>query len=207
MEQGAILVLDELDLAHPANIMCLQSVLERNPYYVKATGENIEPKEGFMVVATANTKMAGDETGKYIGTQILNEAFRDRFAAFFEVNYPSKELEIDILTKHSKNVNAGISAKEIDWLVSFANETREKQKDESEGVLSLRRMIDFVSAYVAFKDFDKTMDVILNRFTGSTKEALLEYIRLIQSKDSTVADNAEDEDDDVIIREVEITSS
>ena len=79
MELGAVLLLDEIDLGNPAKIMCLQSILEGKGYFIKKTGEYIQPAAGFTVIATANTKGKGSDDGRFIGTNVLNEAFLERF--------------------------------------------------------------------------------------------------------------------------------
>ena len=96
MERGAVLLLDEIDLASN-KIMCLQPVLEGSGIFVKKINKWIQPKQGFNVVATANTKGQGSEDGKFIGTNVLNEAFLERFPVTFEQKYPSVKIENKIL--------------------------------------------------------------------------------------------------------------
>ena len=98
MERGAILLLDEIDLASN-KIMCLQPILEGSGIFVKKINKFVEPKNGFNVIATANTKGQGSEDGKFIGTNILNEAFLERFPITFEQKYPSVKIEQKILNK------------------------------------------------------------------------------------------------------------
>ena len=83
MERGAILLLDEIDLASN-KIMCLQPILEGSGIYVKKINKYVKPKFGFNCIATANTKGQGSDDGKFIGTNVLNEAFLERFPVTFE---------------------------------------------------------------------------------------------------------------------------
>ena len=96
LERGAILLLDEIDLASN-KIMCLQSILEGKGVFLKKIGEYVKPKEGFNVIATANTKGKGSDDGRFIGTNVLNEAFLERFPITFEQEYPTVKTEIKIL--------------------------------------------------------------------------------------------------------------
>ena len=98
LKRGTILLLDEVDLASN-KIMCLQSLLEGKGVYLKKTNEYIKPAPGFNVIATANTKGKGDESGMFIGTNILNEAFLERFAVTFEQDYPTPAVETKILAR------------------------------------------------------------------------------------------------------------
>ncbi|MDV7396385.1 AAA family ATPase, partial [Arthrospira platensis SPKY1] len=99
MRRGAVLLLDEIDLASH-KIMCLQPILEGKPFLNKHTGEVVHPVEGFTIIATANTKGKGSDDGRFIGTNILNEAFLERFPITVEQEYPSKAMETKILKKH-----------------------------------------------------------------------------------------------------------
>ena len=105
MEKGAVLLCDEIDLANPAKVMCLQSILEGNGYFIKKTGEYIKPADGFTVIATANTKGKGSDDGRFIGTNILNEAFLERYPITCEQDYPSISIERKILSKVADSVN------------------------------------------------------------------------------------------------------
>ena len=96
MELGAVLLCDEIDLANPAKVMCLQSILEGKPLFIKKTGQLVYPTDGFNVIATANTKGRGSDDGKFIGTNVLNEAFLERFAVTFEQQYPKDRWIVDM---------------------------------------------------------------------------------------------------------------
>ena len=101
MERGAVLLLDEVDLASN-KIMCLQPILEGSGVFVKKINKFVKPKDGFNVIATANTKGQGSEDGKFIGTNVLNEAFLERFPITFEQSYPTMKIEKKILTNTLK---------------------------------------------------------------------------------------------------------
>ena len=63
LERGAVLLLDEVDLASN-KILCLQSILEGKGVFLKKTGRYVNPAPGFTVVATANTKGKGSDDGR-----------------------------------------------------------------------------------------------------------------------------------------------
>ena len=98
LERGAVLLLDEVDLASN-KILCLQSILEGKGVFLKKTGRYVQPADGFNVIATANTKGKGSDDGRFIGTNVLNEAFLERFALTFEQEYPTPSVETKILEK------------------------------------------------------------------------------------------------------------
>ena len=98
LERGAILLLDEIDLASN-KILCLQSILEGKGVFLKKIGKYIKPADGFNVIATANTKGKGSDDGRFIGTNVLNEAFLERFPVTFEQSYPAPSIENKILNR------------------------------------------------------------------------------------------------------------
>ena len=91
MRSGTTLLLDEIDAGAANTLLCLQPILEGKPYYFKLKNEMIIPAKGFNVIATANTKGKGSDDGRYIGTNILNEAFLERFAVTFNQEYPDRK--------------------------------------------------------------------------------------------------------------------
>ena len=97
MKRGAVLLLDEIDLASN-KIMCLQPILEGSSIYIKKIGKWVHPTDGFTVIATANTKGQGSDDGRFIGTNVLNEAFLERFPITLEQSYPGTKMEEKILT-------------------------------------------------------------------------------------------------------------
>ena len=145
MERGALLLLDEVDLASN-KIMCLQPILEGSGVYVKKINKFVKPKNGFNIVATANTKGQGSEDGKFIGTNILNEAFLERFPVTFEQKYPSVAIEKKILTNTLKA--AGKSDKGfIEKLTTWADVIRKTFFDGGvDEIISTRRLVHITQA-------------------------------------------------------------
>ena len=148
LERGAILLLDEVDLASN-KILCLQSVLEGKGVFLKKIGKFVRPTYGFNIFATANTKGKGSEDGRFIGTNVLNEAFLERFPVTFEQSYPAPSVEQRIL--EGVALDLGI-----------------------EEIISTRRLVHILRAYSIFQDKGKAIQVCVNRFDDETKQAFLE---------------------------------
>lgn len=199
MKEGATLLLDEIDLARADKIMCLQSVMEGKGYLIKRTNEYVRPAPGFTVVATANTKMAGDSTGQYIGTQILNEAFRDRFTIVFDHPYPDEDQEAKILNRYVQNHDINVKEEKITHLIAFANKTRYNEDSDNfslEYSVSTRRLKDILKIFKVFGDFDKAVKMGLSKFDNAIQESFLEYYRLTDPSREVVE---EEEEEDVIV--------
>ena len=161
LQRGAILLLDEIDLASN-KILCLQSILE-------GKGVFITPAEGFQVFATANTKGKGSDDGRFIGTNVLNEAFLERFPVTFEQEYPTPQTEQKILNKLCDDEN--FCKRLADW----ADIIRKTFYDGGiEEIISTRRLVHIVKAYSIFGDKAKAIQVCVNRFDDETKQAFLE---------------------------------
>ena len=173
LERGAVLLLDEIDLASN-KILCLQSVLEGKGVFLKKIGRYVRPAKGFNVVATANTKGKGSEDGRFIGTNVLNEAFLERFPVTFEQAYPSTTNEKKILLNVSKvlNVNdADFCGRLVDW----ADIIRKTFYDGGiEEIISTRRLVHILNAYAIFKNKGKSIQTCINRFDDETKQSFLE---------------------------------
>ena len=173
LERGAILLLDEIDLASN-KILCLQSVLEGNGIFLKKIGRFVKPARGFNVLATANTKGKGSDDGRFIGTNVLNEAFLERFPVTFEQEYPTVNNEVKILQAVSKTlgkVDEDFCKRLVDW----ADIIRKTFYDGGiEEIISTRRLIHILRAYSIFKDKAKAMKVCINRFDDETKQAFME---------------------------------
>ena len=168
LQRGAILLLDEIDLASN-KILCLQSILEGKGVFLKKIGKFITPAEGFNVFATANTKGKGSEDGRFIGTNVLNEAFLERFPVTFEQSYPASAIEQKILMALCSDTD--FCKRLCDW----ADIIRKTFYDGGiEEVISTRRLVHIVRAYSIFNDKAKAIQVCLNRFDGETKQAFLE---------------------------------
>ena len=173
LNRGAILLLDEIDLASN-KILCLQSILEGKGVFLKKIGKFITPKQGFNIIATANTKGKGSEDGRFIGTNVLNEAFLERFPVTFEQEYPSPSVEKKILT----GVAASLKVKDNDFvsrLVDWGDIIRKTFYDGGvEDIISTRRLVHIVRAYSIFNNKAKAIQVCVNRFDDETKQAFME---------------------------------
>ena len=173
LERGAILLLDEIDLASN-KILCLQSVLEGNVVFLKKIGRFVRPARGFNIFATANTKGKGSDDGSFIGTNVLNEAFLERFPVTFEQAYPAPAHEVKILN----NVAESLGVKELDFtkrLVDWADIIRKTFYDGGvEEIISTRRLVHIIRAYAIFNKKDKAIQVCVNRFDEETKQSFLE---------------------------------
>ena len=168
LQRGAVLLLDEIDLASN-KILCLQSILEGNGVFLKKIGQFVRPSAGFNVIATANTKGKGSEDGRFIGTNVLNEAFLERFPVTFEQEYPSAVTETKILNKLCADEN--FCKRLSDW----ADIIRKTFYDGGiEEIISTRRLVHIVRAYKIFGDKAKAIQVCVNRFDDETKQAFLE---------------------------------
>ena len=168
LERGATLLLDEVDLASN-KILCLQSILEGKGVFLKKIGRVVKPAKGFNVIATANTKGKGSDDGRFIGTNVLNEAFLERFALTFEQEYPNAKTETSILNKLCKDQN--FCARLADWADIIRKTFYDGGIDE---VISTRRLVHIVNAYSIFNDKVKAIELCLNRFDDETKQAFLD---------------------------------
>ena len=168
LERGAVLLLDEIDLASN-KILCLQSILEGKGVFLKKIGKWVKPAAGFNVIATANTKGKGSDDGRFIGTNVLNEAFLERFPVTFEQDYPSPAIETKILNRISDEQE--FNKRLVDW----ADIIRKTFYDGGiEEIISTRRLVHIVRAYAIFKNKAKAIQVCVNRFDDETKESFLQ---------------------------------
>ena len=173
LQRGAVLLLDEIDLASN-KILCLQSILEGKGVFLKKIGKYIKPAKGFTVIATANTKGKGSDDGRFVGTNVLNEAFLERFCVTFEQDYASPAIETKILRLHSASVGCH-DDKYIKHLVDWADIIRRTFYDGGiDEVISTRRLVHIIRAYSIFNDKLKAIKVCTNRFDDETKQAFLE---------------------------------
>lgn len=177
MERGAILLLDEIDLASN-KIMCLQSILEGNGVFLKKIGKYISPKAGFNVIATANTKGKGSDDGRFIGTNVLNDAFLERFPITFEQDYPTVSVETKILTKVAESFNIPMIGEHVNFINHLCTWSEIIRKTFATGgideVISTRRLVHIIKAYSIFGKKDKAIKVCLNRFDDETKTTFIE---------------------------------
>ena len=174
MERGAVLLLDEIDLASN-KIMCLQPILEGSGVFVKKINRFIKPANGFNVIATANTKGQGSDDGKFIGTNVLNEAFLERFPITFEQSYPSVAIEQKILVNTYKNSTGKSDDDFCKKLVTWADVIRKTYFDGGvDEIISTRRLVHIIQAYAIFGKKMKAVEVCTNRFDDDTKNSFIE---------------------------------
>ena len=173
LERGAVLLLDEIDLASN-KILCLQSILEGKGVFLKKIGRRVDPASGFNVIATANTKGKGSDDGRFIGTNVLNEAFLERFPVTFEQAYPTPAQEIKILESVSRELKV-VAPDFCKRLVDWADIIRKTFYDGGiEEIISTRRLVHILRAFRIFGDKAMAIEVCVNRFDDETKQAFLE---------------------------------
>jgi MoxR-like ATPase len=193
MERGAVLLLDEIDLAS-SKVMCLQSVLEGKPLFLKKIGEVVHAAEGFTIVATANTKGKGDDAGRFIGTNVLNEAFLERFPITFEQAYPSVSIEKKIIKKELTLL--GCADDEFaERLVAWADIIRKTFFDGGvDEIIATRRLTHVAKAFSIFEDRLKAVELCVARFDDETKESFLDLYKKVDADANNP--NASDDDSD-----------
>ena len=212
MERGAVLLLDEIDLASN-KIMCLQPILEGSGVFVKKINRFVKPADGFNVVATANTKGQGSDDGKFIGTNVLNEAFLERFPITFEQQYPTAKIEEKILVKTLEKAGKK-DAEFCNKLVTWADVIRKTYFDGGvDEIISTRRLVHIIQAFAIFNQKLKAIEVCTNRFDDDTKNSFMELYQKVdagataeqiaeQQRQSDIAsqmdDNEDESDSDVI---------
>ena len=194
MEKGAVLLLDEVDLASN-KIMCLQPVLEGNGIYIKKINRYIKPAKGFTVIATANTKGRGSDDGKFIGTNILNEAFLERFPITMEQPYPALSVEKKIVLGSMEKygvVDDDFADKLVTWAEVIRKTYFEGAVDE---LISTRRLDHIVKAFTIFKDKLKSIEMCTNRFDEDTKESFIDLYSKVDAGVELDAEPAQDEEE------------
>ena len=200
MKRGALLLLDEIDLASH-KIMCLQPVLEGSSIYLKKIGKWVHPAEGFNVLATANTKGQGSEDGRFIGTNVMNESFLERFPVTIEQTYPTNKIEekilVNELAKRDKVENEFVGNL-VKWADVIRKTFYEGGVDE---IISTRRLVHIVNAFSIFDDKVKAMSMCISRFDAETKESFLDLYSKVDAGVSveeimSVNEEVEDDEDD-----------
>ncbi len=190
MENGAILLLDEIDRA-TNKIMCLQGILEGKPVLVKKTGETISPAPGFNVIATANTKGKGSEDGRFTAASIIDEAFLERFTVAIDQKFPSPSIETKILNNHMSKFGAE-DADFVEKLITWADIIRKTFYDDGvDEVISTRRLCHIAQTFSIFKNRAKAIDLCIARFDEDTKSAFLDLYSKVDAGVETL-DTAED---------------
>ena len=204
MKRGALLLLDEVDLASN-KIMCLQPVLEGSSIYLKKIGKWVHPAEGFNVIATANTKGQGSDDGRFIGTNIMNESFLERFPVTVEQSYPTNKIEEKILTNElakQDKVDEGFVGNLVKWADVIRKTFYEGGIDE---IISTRRLVHIVNAFGIFDDKAKAITMCISRFDTETRDSFLDLYTKVDSGVSVedivnevtqVNDDFDDDDDD-----------
>jgi hypothetical protein len=174
LERGAVLLLDEIDLASN-KILCLQSILEGKGVFLKKIGRFVKPADGFNVIATANTKGKGSDDGRFVGTNVLNEAFLERFCVTFEQPYPASTIEVRILQGVAKHLGLTEIDEFCKRLADWGDVIRKTFYDGGiDEIISTRRLVHIIRAYSIFGNKAKAIQVCINRFDDETKTAFLE---------------------------------
>ena len=187
MERGAVLLLDEVDLAS-SKILCLQPVLEGKGVFLKKINQWITPAEGFNVIATANTKGKGSESGQFMGTNILNEAFLERFAITLEQEYTQPKTEVRIVkSAMGDKVDEEFASKLVDWAKVIRDTHADGGIDE---IISTRRLVHIAKSYAIFGDRMKSIELCVARFDSEIKDTFLDLYTKI---DSEVQEPSEEE--------------
>ena len=193
MERGAVLLLDEIDLASN-KILCLQPVLEGKGVYLKKINEWVKPAKGFTILATANTKGKGSETGSFVGTQILNEAFLERFAITIEQEYPTPATEKKMLLRHmaeTDSVDDGFAEKLSNW----ADVIRKTYYDDGcDEIISTRRLVHIVKAFGIFNDRMTAIELCISRFDEETKTTFMDLYTKVDETVLVEGDEAQGSD-------------
>jgi len=203
MERGALLLLDEIDLASN-KIMCLQPILEGNGVFLKKINRFVKPAKGFNVIATANTKGQGSDDGKFIGTNILNEAFLERFPITIEQAYPTNKIEEKILLNvmSDKGLSSAVDNEFAKSLVTWADIIRKTYYEGGvDELISTRRLVHIVEAFSIFKNKMKAIEMCTNRFDLDTKTSFLDLYTKIDGGEDVSSwlndDFVPEESDDV----------
>lgn len=195
MKNNCVLLLEELDFSSPA-ILALQGILEGKPYYFKLNNEMVYPSPNFTIVATGNTKGKGSEDGRYLGTNILNEAFLERFAITFEQDYPNNAIEYKIVTNimnqyHCFDENYAKTI--VKWAEAIRITFNDGGVDEN---MSTRRIVHIIRAFSIFKNKKKAIELCCNRFDVNTKLAFIDlYDKLDGSPDVDISSGGDDVDE------------
>jgi hypothetical protein len=175
MKRGAVLLIDEVDRGSN-KLMCLQGILEGKPYYNKKTGEVVHPLPGFNVIATANTKGRGSDEGRYL-SQILDDAFLERFPITVEQAYPDTKTERKILAPLIEDASF------VENLVKWADIVRQSfEQGATDEIISTRRLVHIAKAFTIFGDRMKAIELCVNRFDSETKTAFLDLYTKVDAE-------------------------
>ena len=200
MKRGAVLLLDEIDLASN-KIMCLQPILEGSSIYIKKIGKWVHPTPGFNVIATANTKGQGSDDGRFIGTNVMNESFLERFPVTIEQQYPTNKIEEKILINELAK-NDKVDGSFVENLIKWADVIRKTFADGGvDEIISTRRLVHIIGAYSIFDSKMKAIEMCVARFDTETKDSFLDLYTKVDAGASidelmSVPDNSDEEDEE-----------
>jgi len=197
MERGAVLLLDEVDLGSN-KLMCLQPILEGKSIYLKKINKVIAPVDGFNIIATANTKGKGSEDGRFIGTNVMNEAFLERFSITMEQEYPAAKVEQKILN-NVLSASGIVDASFTDILVRWAEVIRKSFYEGAVSeIISTRRLVHICEAYVIFnQNKEKAIQLCLNRFDVDTKISFLDLYKKLEEPSNEIETPATNPDEEL----------
>ena len=201
MERGATLLLDEIDLGSN-KLMCLQPVLEGKGVYLKKVNTWITPAKGFNVIATANTKGKGSDDGRFIGTNILNEAFLERFAITLEQPYPTQSIEKKILLKSMEKygkMNEEFANNLTIWSEVIRKTFFDGGVDE---IISTRRLDHIVKAYAIFDDKKKAIEMCVNRFDEDTRDSFVDLYTKIDAGEDLLGASIEEKSEEAYFKSI-----
>jgi hypothetical protein len=199
MRKGIPILIDEIDAGGANLLMCLQGVLEGKPLYIKAKNEIVYPTKGFNVIATANTKGKGSDDGRYIGTNVLNEAFLERFAIVFEQEYPGQKVEAKIVTNLMKSLDC-LDGEFTAVLIKWADAIRRTFEDGGvDETITTRRLVHIVKNFAIYKDKRKAVQLAINRFDTHTKEAFMDLFDKVSAEPAVAVAIPVTEDSDKVL--------
>jgi MoxR-like ATPase len=190
MRLGIPLLLDEIDAGGANTLLCLQPILEGKPFYFKLKNEMVYPATGFNIFATANTKGKGSDDGRYIGTNVLNEAFLERFAVTFNQEYPEAKVEIKIVQNLMKSFNCldeEFASNLVKWAEAIRRTFDAGGVDET---ITTRRLVHIVRAFSIFKNQKKAIELCTNRFDDSTRLAFVDLFDKVSAGELQVEEPA-----------------
>jgi len=184
MERGAVLLLDEVDLGSN-KLMCLQPVLEGKPIFIKKANKIIYPKAGFNIIATANTKGKGSDDGRFVGTNILNEAFLERFSITMEQTYPTEKVEVEILLNNLRLLRTNIQEEDKEFITRLVKWSTVIRNSFNQGaiseIISTRRLVHIIKAYVIFGARKKAINLSIARFDTDTKNSFSSFYDMVDA--------------------------
>ena len=197
MKRGAILLLDEIDLASN-KIMALQPILEGSSIYLKKIGKWVHPTPGFNVIATANTKGQGSDDGRFIGTNVMNESFLERFPVTIEQTYPTNKIEEKILVNELRKQDK-VDEPFVKNLVKWGDVIRKTFMDGGvDEIISTRRLVHIIGAYCIFNNKMRAIEMCVSRFDTETKDSFLDLYTKVDagvSVDDIMSDGSDDDSD------------